>query len=100
MVKRYDFDAVDVLMLRNDADGDYVEYSDFSDAFLRQQPKNGTAYDEIAVAKIWQILGIKNYEQAQGKSIDRLVADLKQQWDDLLEGCKAQEEAAIAKCKI
>ncbi len=29
MVQRYDFDAVDVLMLRNDADGDYVEYSEY-----------------------------------------------------------------------
>ncbi len=35
MVQRYDFDAVDVLMLRNDADGDYVEYLDYES--LKQQ---------------------------------------------------------------
>jgi len=72
----------------------------------------GATYDEIAVAKIWQILGIKNYEQAQGKSVDRLVADLKQQRDDLLEALRNLLEvdlykdefhdagrAVIAKCK-
>ena len=57
-------------------------------------------YDKNAITKIWKILGIKTYEQAQGKSVDELVAELQARLDtseaarkDLLAACKAQEEA-------
>ena len=73
-------------------------------------------YYQQAVTKIWKILDIETYEQAKGKSIDELVATLKQQRDDLLDACKyshtlilrkigqathavALLEAAIAKCE-
>jgi len=34
-------------------------------------------YSDVAIGKIWEILGVTTYEQANGKSIDELVADLK-----------------------
>lgn len=36
----------------------------------------GLQYDKNAITKIWKILGIENYEQAKGESIDELVANL------------------------
>ena len=45
-------------------------------------------YYQQAITKIWKILDIENYEQAKGKSVDELVADLKLQRDALLEACK------------
>ncbi len=45
-------------------------------------------YYQQAVTKIWEILDIETYEQAQGKDVAEWVATLKQQRDDLLEACK------------
>lgn len=42
-------------------------------------------YYQQAITKIWKILEVENYEQAKGKTVDELVAELKQQRDALQE---------------
>lgn len=49
-------------------------------------------YDKEAISRIWKILGIKTYEQAQGKSIDELVAAVIHRFEEVLKnyGCCPQ----------
>lgn len=60
-------------------------------ALLKKEPdleavNRELQYDKNAITKIWKILGVENYEQAQGKSVDELVAGLEAENKRLKEG--------------